>query len=730
MSLRLPAAVCLAVLGSASAASAQTGEVSGTVRAPDGTPLSQLVLRLRGPGGERRVVTGIEGRYRVSGLAPGDYALALDLPGFEIRPDARVAVATAAVRLDLTLSPAPVSEQVIVSAVRGEALASTLGVSASVIDAGRIAEREAPLLFPLLEEVPGVSVARTGGPGRQGSAFVRGGESRFARILVDGVPVNEPGGAYDFGATVPLELERIEVVRGAASSLYGTDALAGVIHLVTRRPRPGEPARVALEAEGGRFDWRRGQASTSGRASALEWTLGVQRLQTDNEGDNASFRQTAAAGALGLFPRETTGVRLTARLEDGTTGTPGQVAFGRPDLDARFERRTVVLGMEVRHTAGGALHELRAGWAHTDQLTLNPLDSGPFLATWRGRTAAFPFPDFADPVGFRNDTDRLSLGYRVERQVGSRHLVTAGLDVEREAGALGSSDLLHPRRTNSGAYVQDRMVLGERVHATVGARLEHNGSFGTRAVPRVAVAWRPGGGEATVVRASAGAGIKEPDFFQSFGSQFTAGNPDLAPERSRTFDVGLERRLFSGRLRLEATAFHHDYLDQIAFTVVDFTTFQGRYVNIGRTRARGLELAAQAAPRSGVRLLAQYTLLDGEVRVSPSEFDPLYAVGRPLVRRPRHQGSVTASAGNARASMGATLVAVGRRADSDFAGLDLMDNPGYTRLDVRGRVRVAAGLAAFVVGENVTDRQYQEALGYPALGRALRLGLRWSSVRE
>lgn len=729
MSLRL-AVVCLACLFLTPWASAQTeGEISGTVRAPDGTPLSQLVLRLSGPAGPRRVVTGVEGRYHVGGLPPGDYALDVDVPGFEVGPHARVRVEAAAVRLDLTLSPAPLSEQVLVSAVRGEALASTLGVSASVIDAPRLAEREAPLLLPLLEEVPGLAVARTGGPGRQGSAFLRGGESRFARILVDGVPVNEPGGAYDFGATVPLEMERVEVVRGAASSLYGTDALAGVIHMITRRPRANEPLRVALEAEGGRFDWRRARAGTSGRRSVFDWALGAQRLETDNEGQNAFFRQTSAAGALGLSLRESTSARLTARLEDSDAGTPGQVAFGRPDLDAHFQRRALVLGLELRHTAGGALHELRAGLAASDQVTLNPLDSGPFLAAWEGRTGAFPIPDFVDAVGFHNDSDRLSLGYRVERQAGSRHLLTAGLDVERETGALGSATLQHPRRTNFGGYVQDRMLLGERVHVTLGGRLERNGSFGTRAVPRVAVAWRPAG-EDTVLRASAGAGIKEPDFFQSFGSPFTAGNPDLEPERSRTFDLGVEQRLLGGRLRVEATAFHHDYLDQIAFTIVDFTTFEGTYVNIGRTRARGLELAAQVAPRDGVRVLAQYTLLDGEVRVSPSAFDPLYAVGRPLVRRPRHQGSLTAQAGNARFSAGATLVAVGRRADSDFAGLGLMENGGYARLDVRGRLRVAGALTAFVVAENVTGRRYQEALGYPAPGRALRLGLRWSSGRE
>src|SRR5262249_55744537 len=154
-------------------------------------------------------------------------------------------------------------------------------------------------------------------------------------------------------------------------------------------------------------------------------------------------------------------------------------------------------------------------------------------------------------------------------------------------------------------------------------------------------------------------------------------NPDLRPETSVTFDAGVEQRLAADRVRLVATVFHHDYRDQINFQVVDPVTFQGTFVNVGKTRAQGLELEAEAAPRPGVRLYAQYTYLDGEVLVSGDAFDPVYAAGQPLLRRPKHQGSLTASVGEGRFGAGATLVLVGRRADSDFLGLGLTSNPGY-----------------------------------------------------
>jgi len=343
---------------------------------------------------------------------------------------------------------------------------------------------------------------------------------------------------------------------------------------------------------------------------------------------------------------------------------------------------------------------------------------------------AFPFSDFPNAAGFQNDTDRLSLGYRVEAEVGGRNLVTAGVDVERETGALGSraEPLLTPERTNFGAYVQDRIVVGSRLFLTLGGRVERNDSFGTRAVPRAALALRLRGGESsTTLRASAGAGIKEPSFFESFGVSFYAqGNPDLEPERSRTVDLGLEQR-WGGRLRAQATAFRHDYRDQIGFQILDFATFQGSYANIGKSRAQGLELSVEAAPAPALRLSAEYTFLDSEVLVSTSDFDPVYEVGKPLLRRPRHQAAFSARVGGDRASVLATLVAVGERGDSDFAGLDLRTNEGHTRLDLRGHVRVWRGLTAFAAAENLLDREYMEVLGYPALGRAIRAGLRFRS---
>ncbi len=704
---------------------AETGTLAGRVLTRDGTPLPQVVLTLRGTE-TRLVVSGPEGRFRVS-LLPGDYEASADAPGLRVA-EPRFAVAAGDQSLDLRLEPTPIQERVIVAATRGDALPSTLGVATYVLDRERIEDRAAPALLDLLREAPGIDVARTGGVGAQGSSFVRGGESRFARILVDGVPVNQPGGLYDFGAALPFELERVEIVRGAASSLYGTDALAGVIHLVTRRAGAGTEQRAAAEA--GSFDWWRGAGSVSGRSGRFDWNLGGERLQTDNEAPNSAFDETSGALSLGASLGAATSARLVVRGFDSSVGTPGQTGYGRPDLDASFERSDVVAGLELRAARGHFSHSLRAGVAATNQLSLNPEDSGAFVPVDGEHLGAFTVFDFPNPDGFQNDTERFSAGYQVEAQAG-RHLLSAGADVERESGAMGSpsQDLLEPTRTNFGVYAQDRVVVGRTAYVTLGGRVEHNHSYGTRAVPRAALALRLRGGEdATTLRLSGGAGIKEPDFFQSFGVSFFAqGNPNLKPERSRTFDAGVEQRLLQGRLRAEASLFHHEYRDQIAFQILDFSTFEGSYVNLGRTRARGLELELEAAPREQVSLAAEYTYLDGEVLESGNAFDPVYAEGQSLLRRPKHSGSVSARGRVGRASGGLSLVLVGRRSDSDFLGLSLSGNEGYTRVDARLRVDLGRGFEVFVVGENLADRAYQEALGYPALGRSLRAGLRFSA---
>ena len=730
--IRLAAFLSVATILNAAARAGEVasppGGLQGSVRTSDGRALAGVAVELCGPrAAPVRLTSGPDGLFEARGLAAGEYQARVDVPGLVLLSPARATVGHGEGRLDLVLAPAPVREQVVVSATRGEATLSSLGVASDVLDRERIEERDATELLSLLQEVPGVATSRTGGTGLQGSAFIRGGEARYARVLVDGVPVNQPGGSFDFGTVLPFELERVEVVRGAASSLYGSDALAGVVSLTTRQATPGEPLSLRAEAEGGSLGWQRYSGASAGSRGPFDWNAGLQRLATDNAQPNSHFEQTAIALSSGWRFDEATRGRLVARFEDGSVGTPGQTAFGRPDLDASFDRRDALVSASLRRAGTRLSQQLSLGWAETRQLSFDPLDSGPFVPSWNGTTAD-PIPDFPDPAGFQNQTARAQASYQGDLTLGSRHLLTAGAEGERETGAIGerAQPLLQPHRTNLGLYLQDRFLLGRRAYLTAGSRVERNGSYGTRAVPRLALALRLRGGEnATTLRSSAGLGIKEPSFLESYGVySYAKGNPDLKPERSATFDLGLEQRLFGSRLRASVTAFRHDYRDQIAYTLVDPASFQGTYVNLAHTRSRGVEVELEARPLSALRVLGQYTYQDGAILESPSAFDPIYAVGRPLLRRPAHQASFSAAYDFPRGSLGATVVYVGERADSDFVGLGLTTNAAYARLDARARLQLLGPLEAVLAADNLTGARYQEVLGYPAPGRTVRAGLR------
>ena len=609
-------------------------------------------VELRGPGTPLLVTTGPDGAFRVGRLAAGEYEVTVDAPGLALRGASRAAVGAGETTLELVLVPAPVREHVVVTATRGEA---------TLLDARRRHRRPRPRSAST--SAPRRSCSRCcrrsrasprpapAAPACRRSAFIRGGESRYARVLVDGVPVNQPGGAFDFGTALPFELERVEVVRGAASSLYGSDALAGVVSLTTRRARPGESPSLR----------GRGRGRRRRLAPLLRRDLRHARVRSTGTRACSGSRPTTSSrtapssrrlrGALGRRARSTGArearARASRRRQHGRHAGPDRLRPSRPRRLLRAAR-TVSDRAALRRSGARVSQQLGLAYASTRQLSLDPLDSGTYVPESErhgGRLPALRLP--ASPPGSR--TRRRGPPPRTRRtlSLGSRQLLTAGAEAEHETGELGdrAGELLRPTRTNAGVYVQDRVLLGSRAYLTLGGRVEHNGSYGTRGVPRAALAVRLREGvDATTLRASAGLGIKEPSFLESYGESFYAqGNPHLKPERSTTFDVGVEQRLLGSRLRATATVFHHDYRDQIAYTVVDFDTFQGTYVNLAHTRSRASSSRSRRGRSSALHLLGQYTFQDGEILDSPSDFDPVYAEGEPLLRRPRHQGSLSAA---------------------------------------------------------------------------------------
>jgi vitamin B12 transporter len=418
-------------------------------------------------------------------------------------------------------------------------------------------------------------------------------------------------------------------------------------------------------------------------------------------------------------------------------GTPGQTLFGRPDLDAAFDRTDGVFGVTFTQQLTETLEQRATyGFASSNQESANLIADPPYTPTFEGRMAPFEFADF--PFHSRNELRRHHITYQVDWRLpvsGGRagtHILTGAFDFDGERAQLENvldATVTNASRNNAGYTVQHQ-ALWASVFVTAGLRIEDNDSFGSAVVPRGSIAWSPrnGGGAIgeTKLKAAAGLGIKEPTILQSFSPPPFAGNPDLEPERSRSVEAGIEQRLANGRVKVEATWFNNRFKNIISTRTIGFNPFRAQYFNIGLTRARGVELAGTVVAAPNFRINAGYTLLASEILESTSPNNPVFQVGQWLFRRPRHSGFAGVGWQHDRLTVDLNGVFVGRRVDSDFSSLvpAMVENDGYALWDFRASYRVTGQLGIITAIDNLFDADYMEPLGYAALGRAARVGLK------
>ena len=703
--------------------------VTGVVVDPSGRPIPRATITISAADGGRAatIFSDAEGVFRLND-APEGCIVHASLGGFQ--------PASQACRTDgemkITLAVAPVSESIVVSATRTEAPSGQVASSITVFDAAEIERRQAPPLADVLRQAAGAHVVRSGAPGAVTSLFVRGGESNYTKILLDGVPLNEPGGTFNLSNVTTANLDRIEFVRGANSALYGSDAMTGVIQLFTRRGESARPqARVLFE--GGSFSTVRTSAGASGKSGRVDYSADVTGFTTDNEVANNQFDNLTLSGTAGATLGSGATLRVIGRAERGKAGVPGQTAFGRPDLDAFFRRHDGTFGVSFDQSRG-AIHQRAAyGIAVSNQASTNLVADPPYTPSFGGSTAPFEFSDFT--YDSRADLRRHHASYQFDATLGTQsagtHVETALVDWDGERAELRDAlagTTVPASRDNVGLTLQHQ-ALWKTLFVTAGVRFEHNDSFGNATVPRIAAAWQVRQGAstfgATRISASAGRGIKEPTVLQSFSpSPFFQGNPDLLPERTRALELGVEQRLASDRVRVNLAWFDNRYHDIISLRT-DFATFQAQYFNIGLTTARGAEITSDIALVSGFRARAGYTFTDSEIVTSTSS-SAAFQEGNWAFRRPRHSGFAGVAWTGARASLDVAGSFVGRRVDSDFSSLvpAILENEGYSSWDVRASFRLTRVLSAIGAIDNLTDSDHMEPLGYPVLGRAVRGGVR------
>jgi len=715
---------------------ASAATLQGTVLDPNGAKVPDARVRLLDLAGEEvaHTLTDPQGVFRFQQLTVRTYTIEVSLTGFETT----TARAKSGEDLHIVLPLAPIHENVIVTATRTEATTGEVGSSTSVITRKEIVDRDTPFVSNLLQSLPGVTVVRNGAPGAVTSVFVHGGDSDYNKVLLDGIPLNEPGGDFDFSTLTTNNLQRIEVVRSSESALFGSDAMTSVIQLFTRRGK-AETRRPHFDfsGQGGKNSTWQGRGSVTGGYGPLDYSLEGGRFSTDNQVPNDFFHVTTLSANLGYKLGNATRLRLIAMGEFSLAGTSGQTAFGPPDRDGQFRRRDGYLAFSMHNqTTASWDQQLTYTYSRSRQISVELGNDPPFTPSFEGHTAAYPYYDY--PYNFLNDAWRDHASFQSnwagELFGFGQHVDTFAFDWDREHGFLVdrfSQDVpTRALRDNFGYTFQDQALWG-RLSLGNGVRIEDNGSFGTVVVPRSSLAYllRSGGGflGATRLRFNFGLGVKEPSFLQSFSNTpFFVGNPNLAPERTRTLDFGVDQRFWHDRGKLELNGFDNRFRDQIAFEVTNPQTYSGTYFNIGRAKAQGAEVILELVPVKGLRARGSYTYLNSEVIESGSPYDPALQAGRWLLRRPRNSGSLQIAWNWRRMNVTSTTVFVGRRVDSDFLGMQppLIWNDGYTNSNLAWSYRSSYHLTYYGMVENLLNQKYMEVLGYPALKLTYRAGIR------
>ncbi|MGH8267092.1 MAG: TonB-dependent receptor plug domain-containing protein [Steroidobacteraceae bacterium] len=616
---------------------------------------------------------------------------------------ALIVLAASPVRAEDSEQPQPV----IVTATRVPTPPLEVASSVTVVTADDIEARQERTFADLLKDVPGLNVVQTGGPGGTTSVFMRGTNSNHTKVLIDGIDISDPSnstGAFDFGQLLTPDIERVEVLRGPQSGLYGSDAIGGVINIVTRKG--SGPLQFTGAAEGGSLSTFNQAASISGSQDAFSYAGNLMHYH---------------AGALPVTPLDLLPPG-EARNDDYDDNFTVSTKLG---LDVT---RDFTLGLGARYTS----IELRTTGDTFDFITFT---SFPAAEQTRARTAEYYARLFAQLSSFDGAFEQ-TLGFAFSHQrtstlqpdtpealnTGERNKVdwqgnlklqpteTLVLGAEYEHDEI-SEPISASTRVTSG-YAELQSQLGEQWFSALNVRYDDNDRFGSRLTYRFAPAWVINS-TGTKLKASVGSGFKAPtlsELFQDFPPLFFA-NPHLKPETSTGYDAGFEQA--AGKtLRFGVTWYYNRIRDLITTDPVTGTT----YANVGRATTDGIESFASWQPLKALTLRADYTYTEATDDTTHAE----------LLRRPRHKGNFDANWQVTDAwQVNADVLWIGTWEDGnrDFSIVPL-DAPGYTTVNLATRCQINRSFEVFGRLDNLFDRRYQNPTGFLAPGFGVFAGVK------
>jgi vitamin B12 transporter len=736
-----------------------------------------------------------EGAFEVSVPEGGRYDVQVEAQGFAPMTVSSVFVGSGQTTEipPVNLSIGPLAEKVVVSATGTATPDTQVGASVTVIDGEQIQTLNKLDILENLRLVPGAQVVQTSQRGGITYLFIRGGDSDFNKILVDGIPVNDIGGAFDFAQLSNNGVGNIEILRGSNSVLYGSDAFSGVVNITSERGSSEVP-EFRYTVDGGNFGTLHQDVSLAGAVHGFDYFSEFSRFDTQGSLPNDYFHNATVSFNVGYQLNATTSIRATFRHIATGLGTPNALDFyGIPDKAWQTNRNTYT-GATIQNQTNSKWHNSAqfafAQFGSVYQITSpsgepfdpfvgTPFDTGPNylgnVVTIKGANGysvtGQAILDFSGtyPMIFPDYEARRSVYAQSDYNFFGDWVGLVGFRYEHEDGEGFT-------RNNYSTFLEGHGSIGHRFFATFGGGFEHNSFFGFAATPRVSMAYylrklsNAGFLGETKLKFNFGEGIKEASTLEQgsalinllTAAQIAQFNVQpIGPERSRTFDFGVDQRLGNGRSSLGITFYYNNFYNLISFLnpgdlisigvppdAANATSDGGAYVNATSQRTKGAEVEYKMDLGHGLLFQGEYTYTDGLVTKAfgtPSfnpdfptipigAFSPLEGA-RPFRIAP-HSGSLAFFYNHKKFNGAFTGYLVGRRDDSTFLEDGFFGNTmllpnrnlvgAYQKFDLSAAYALKPYLTIFTSIENLFSERYDAAFGFPALPFAIRSGMRFT----
>jgi len=610
-----------------------------------------------------------------------------------------------AVRSTTDQEEAVQSEPVVVSATRTDIPLDQSPASVSVISSEDLDHKQIERVSDALREVPGLNVVQTGTPGQLTSVFMRGLPSQDMQVLLDGIPINQGlAGQFDFANLTTDDIDRIEVVRGPQSTIYGPRALAGVVQIFTKQGT-GTPG-VTLSEEGGTYDTFRETLESDGKSAIrtdssggeidkFDYSLGASRFNTDNARPNNNYRNSSGIADVGWSPNDQLRIGGLFAYSLSDTGNPNTIFNPKPVDHFLTEKWFIAPHVDLR-VSDWWEHKFIFDYDHERQVN-NPNQDG-----------------FVGPT--RALFERTTVDYQNDLRPTSWLTLTSGFFYNRlNAGqerpfVVFGPTFISDHTDETAGFLQATVTPITNLILVAGGRLDHFNQFGDVWTYRFAGSYKIDKTN-TTLHSSVATGFSPPSSQDKiFGNNF-----GLRPEKDLGWDIGVEQRLWENRVAIGATYFHNDLSNVIGFNGL-FET-----LNLGAAETQGLETELRATPIADLIFMASYTYLDAE---KTSASDISQPQGARLPRRPRNEVYVSGSYlwwKKLRTTIAAKFV--NAREEINFGGPNF-DIEDYSFVNIAAEYEINSHMSIFGRVDNLTGEHYAEVFGFPALGMAAYAGVK------